>query len=64
MGRPVPGLRPHDAAERDWKRQCYATDQADPIGVKLLEELGDLRESVRRKVICDNAAAPYGFPLA
>ncbi|HEY1796754.1 MAG TPA: amidohydrolase family protein [Stellaceae bacterium] len=24
-----------------WKRQCYATYQSDPIGVKLLDELGE-----------------------
>jgi predicted TIM-barrel fold metal-dependent hydrolase len=24
-----------------WKRQCYATYQSDPVGVKLLEELGE-----------------------
>src|SRR6516225_2785962 len=24
-----------------WRRQCYATYQSDPIGVKLLEELGE-----------------------
>jgi len=26
-----------------WKRQCYATYQTDPIGVKLIEELGEDR---------------------
>lgn len=26
-----------------WKRQCYATYQTDPIGVKLLEDLGEDR---------------------
>ena len=24
-----------------WKRQCWATYQTDPIGIKLLDELGD-----------------------
>ena len=24
-----------------WKRQCWATYQTDPIGVKLLDELGE-----------------------
>ena len=24
-----------------WRRQCYATYQSDPIGVKLIEELGE-----------------------
>jgi len=24
-----------------WRRQCYATYQSDPIGVKLLDELGE-----------------------
>jgi predicted TIM-barrel fold metal-dependent hydrolase len=75
-----------------WKRQCYATYQTDPIGVKLLEELGEdrvmwgsdfphpdgvwpdsqeyvqkelghLPDGVRRKVVCENAAHLYGFPL-
>ena len=73
-----------------WKRQCWATYQTDPIGIKLLDELGedkimwgsdfphpdgvwpDSREYVdrelghlpaatRRKIVCDNAAALYGF---
>ena len=26
-----------------WKQQCYATYQTDPIGVKLIEELGEDR---------------------
>jgi uncharacterized protein len=26
-----------------WKRQCYATYQSDPIGVKLLDEMGEDR---------------------
>jgi uncharacterized protein len=76
-----------------WRRQCWATYQTDPIGVKLLDDLGadrvmwgsdfphpdgvwpDSREylekelghlpaDVRRKVVCDNAARLYGFPLA
>src|SRR6266851_5431926 len=24
-----------------WRRQCYATYQSDPVGVKLLDELGE-----------------------
>ena len=24
-----------------WRRQCYATYQSDPVGVKLIEELGE-----------------------
>jgi predicted TIM-barrel fold metal-dependent hydrolase len=73
-----------------WKRQCWATYQSDPIGIKLLDELGadkvmwgsdfphpdgvwpDSREyierelghlpaSIRRKIVCQNAAALYGF---
>jgi len=76
-----------------WRRQCWATYQTDPIGVKLIDELGadrimwgsdfphpdgiwpDSREyvqkelghlpaDVRRKVVCENAARLYGFPLA
>jgi len=30
-------MRPSDY----WRRQCYATYQSDPVGVKLLEELGE-----------------------
>jgi len=73
-----------------WKRQCWATYQTDPIGVKLLDELGadkimwgsdfphpdgvwpdskeyidrelgQLPAATRRKIVCDNAAALYGF---
>ena len=76
-----------------WRRQCWATYQTDPIGVKLIDDLGadrimwgsdfphpdgiwpDSREYVdkelghlpadtRRKVVCENAARLYGFPLA
>jgi len=76
-----------------WRRQCWATYQTDPIGVKLIDDLGadrimwgsdfphpdgiwpDSREyvqkelghlpaDVRRKVVCENAARLYGFPLA
>jgi predicted TIM-barrel fold metal-dependent hydrolase len=76
-----------------WKRQCYATYQTDPIGVKLLEDLGEdrvmwgsdfphpdgvwpdsqeyvqkelghLPDGGRRKIVCDNAAHLYGFPLS
>ncbi len=76
-----------------WQRQCWATYQTDPIGIKLIDELGpekvmwgsdfphpdgvwpDSREyiqrelghlpaGVRRKIVCENAARLYGFPLA
>jgi predicted TIM-barrel fold metal-dependent hydrolase len=76
-----------------WRRQCWATYQTDPIGIKLIEELGpdkvmwgsdfphpdgvwpDSREyierelgglaaPVRHKIVCENAARLYGFPLA
>ncbi len=75
-----------------WRRQCWATYQTDPIGIKLIDELGadrvmwgsdfphpdgvwpDSREyiqkelghlpaEVRHKVICENAARLYGFPV-
>jgi predicted TIM-barrel fold metal-dependent hydrolase len=41
MGGPVQGARPHDEAQRILARQCFATYQSDPIGVKLLAELGE-----------------------
>jgi predicted TIM-barrel fold metal-dependent hydrolase len=73
-----------------WKRQCWATYQTDPVGIKLIDELGEgkimwgsdfphpdgvwpdskeyvdreltgLSPTVRRKIICDNAARLYGF---
>jgi len=73
-----------------WKRQCWATYQTDPIGIKLLDELSEdkimwgsdfphpdgvwpdskeyvdrelshLPAATRRKIVCDNAAALYGF---
>ncbi len=73
-----------------WHRQCYATYQSDPVGIRLLDilgdetvmwgsdfphpdgvwpdsqefiqrELGNLREPVRNKIICGNAAKLYGF---
>ncbi|HYB44350.1 MAG TPA: amidohydrolase family protein [Candidatus Methylomirabilis sp.] len=76
-----------------WRRQCWATYQTDPIGIKLIDDLGadrimwgsdfphpdgvwpDSREyvdkelghvpaDVRRRIICENAARLYGFPLA
>ena len=76
-----------------WKRQCRATYQSDPVGVRLLDLLGeenvmwgsdfphpdgvwpDSREFIerelrevpsptRRKVIHDNAAKLYGFPIS
>jgi predicted TIM-barrel fold metal-dependent hydrolase len=75
-----------------WRRQVWATYQTDPIGVKLIDDLGadkvmwgsdfphpdgvwpDSREyvekelghlpaDVRRKIVCDNAARLYGFPV-
>ena len=75
-----------------WRRQCRATYQSDPVGVKLLDELGednvmwgsdfphpdgvwpDSREFIarelghlpaarRRKIVCENAARLYGFPI-
>jgi predicted TIM-barrel fold metal-dependent hydrolase len=76
-----------------WKRQCWATYQTDPIGIKLIDELGadkimwgsdfphpdgvwpdsteyierelgHLPAAVQRKIVCENAAHLYGFPLA
>ena len=76
-----------------WHRQCWATYQTDPIGVRLLDvlgedrvmwgsdfphpdgvwpdsreyiqkELGHLSEPTRRKVVGENAARLYAFPLA
>ena len=76
-----------------WRRQCWATYQTDPIGVKLVDDLGadrimwgsdfphpdgvwpDSREyvarelghlpaSVRRQIVCTNAARLYGFAAA
>ncbi|MBI1735524.1 MAG: amidohydrolase [Candidatus Rokubacteria bacterium] len=76
-----------------WRRQCWATYQTDPIGIKLIDELGadtvmwgsdfphpdgvwpdsqeyirkelgHLPDDVRRKIVCENAARLYGFPLA
>jgi len=76
-----------------WKRQCWATYQTDPIGIKLADELGvdkimwgsdfphpdgvwpDSQEYIqrelghlpagdRRKIVCENAAALYGFAQA
>ena len=73
-----------------WRRQCYATYQSDPIGIRLLDilgednvmwgsdfphpdgvwpdsqefierELGGVPAATRRKIVCDNAAALYGF---
>ncbi len=75
-----------------WRRQCRATYQSDPVGIKLIEELGednvmwgsdfphpdgvwpDSRDFIarelgsvsaaqRRKLVCENAARLYGFPL-
>lgn len=73
-----------------WHRQCYATYQSDPVGLRLLDILGEenvmwgsdfphpdgvwpdsqefierefkgVSDTVKRKVICDNAANLYGF---
>ena len=73
-----------------WRRQCYATYQSDPIGIRLLDILGEdnvmwgsdfphpdgvwpdsrefierelrgVPETVRSKVICENAGRLYGF---
>ena len=73
-----------------WRRQCYATYQSDPIGIRLLDilgednvmwgsdfphpdgvwpdsqefierELGGVPTATRRKIVCTNAAALYGF---
>ena len=75
-----------------WRRQCFATYQTDPIGIKLIDDLGadrvmwgsdfphpdgiwpDSREyvdkelghlpaSVRRKIVCENAARLYNLPI-
>lgn len=77
---------------RYWHRQCRATYQSDPVGIKLIDDLGednvmwgsdfphpdgvwpDSREFIarelghlpaarRRKVVCENAARLYGFPI-
>ena len=73
-----------------WRRQCYATYQSDPVGLRLIDllgedtimwgsdfphpdgvwpdsqsfierELADVPESIRRKIVCENAARLYGF---
>jgi predicted TIM-barrel fold metal-dependent hydrolase len=75
-----------------WRRQCKATYQSDPVGIRLLDvlgpetilwgsdfphpdgvwpdsqafiqrELGHLPADVRCKIVCENAARLYGFPL-
>ncbi len=75
-----------------WHRQCRATFQSDPVGMRLIDLLGednimwgsdfphpdgvwpdsrdfieremaDLADSVRHKVVYQNAAKLYGFPL-
>lgn len=75
-----------------WRRQCKATYQSDPIGIRLLDvlgaetimwgsdfphpdgvwpdsqefiqrELGHLPAEVRFRIVCENAAKLYGFPL-
>ncbi len=75
-----------------WRRQCRATYQSDPVGLRLLDilgeenvmwgsdfphpdgiwpdsqafierELGHLPAATRRKVVCENAAKFYRFPL-
>ena len=76
-----------------WRRQCYATYQSDPIGVRLLDilgednvmwgsdfphpdgvwpdsqefierELGEVPPATKRKIVCENAQALYGFDAA
>ena len=76
-----------------WRRQCHATYQSDPVGVRLIDllgednvmwgsdfphpdgvgpdsqdfiarELGHVPDATRRKIIRDNAARLYGFPLS
>ena len=73
-----------------WRRQCHATYQSDPVGLRLIdllgedtimwgsdfphpdgvwpdsrafirEELADVPEATRRKLVCGNAARLYGF---
>ena len=73
-----------------WRRQCHATYQSDPVGLRLIdllgedtimwgsdfphpdgvwpdsrafirEELADVPETTRRKLVCGNAARLYGF---
>jgi len=75
-----------------WRRQCRATYQSDPVGIRLLDilgeenvmwgsdfphpdgvwpdsqkfiqaELGDLPVGTRNKIVYDNAASLYGFPI-
>ena len=75
-----------------WLRQCRATYQSDPVGIRLIDllgednvmwgsdfphpdgvwpdsqefiqrELGHIAEPIRRKIVCENAARLYGFPL-
>ncbi len=75
-----------------WRRQCHATYQSDPVGVRLIDllgednvmwgsdfphpdgvwpdsqdfiarELGQVPDATRRKIIRENAARLYGFPL-
>jgi predicted TIM-barrel fold metal-dependent hydrolase len=75
-----------------WRRQCHATYQSDPVGVRLIDllgednvmwgsdfphpdgvwpdsqdfiarELADVPDATRHKIICENAARLYGFPL-
>jgi predicted TIM-barrel fold metal-dependent hydrolase len=75
-----------------WHRQVWATYQTDPIGVRLLDvlgedkvmwgsdfphpdgvwpdsreyidkELGHLPAASRRRIVCENAARLYGFPM-
>ncbi len=77
---------------RYWHRQCRATYQSDPVGLRLLDllgednvmwgsdfphpdgvwpdsrefidrELGGLAPATRRKLVCENAARLYGFPV-
>jgi Amidohydrolase len=41
VGGPVQGARSQNAAERIWRRQCYTDYQTDPVGIKLVEPIGE-----------------------
>ena len=75
-----------------WARQCYATYQSDPVGIRLIDmmgednimwgsdfphpdgvwpdsqeyierEMADVDPAIRRKIVFENAAKLYGFPM-
>ncbi|MDE0815074.1 MAG: amidohydrolase family protein [Alphaproteobacteria bacterium] len=75
-----------------WSRQCYATYQSDPVGIRLIDmmgednimwgsdfphpdgvwpdsqeyierEMADVDPAIRRKIVFENAAKLYGFPM-